>query len=99
MGPYLVTFEWQKEGEGFFCYSYGSSNILQKVKYNDHKIFHQDGLQLEIKKITPEYFIVRAPYFSGKDSIFYKDEKLKNASIYCADRIRLDGHEHKGRMD
>jgi hypothetical protein len=92
MGPYLVTFDWQKDGEGVFCYSYGSSNVLQRVKYRDHKIFHQDGLQLKISKITLDFIIVHAPYFAGNDSTLYKDEELKNASPYCATVIKKGGY-------
>ncbi|WP_414727853.1 J517_1871 family lipoprotein [Zhongshania aliphaticivorans] len=84
MGPYLVTMTWQSDGYGLFCYSYGTADVLQKVKFSEGKIQIQDGTKLILKEQNPESITVHAPYAAGKDTVLYTDPDYKNASGYCA---------------
>ncbi len=84
MGPYLVSMQWQPDGYGRFCYSYSTANVLQKIKFSEGGIYIQDGTKLELKEYSAKSVIVHAPYFAGKESIFYPDPDFRNASEYCA---------------
>ena len=44
MGPYLASLSFDKSGNGYFCYSYGTADVIQKVKYAEDTIFIQDGV-------------------------------------------------------
>ncbi len=84
MGPYLVSMKWQADGYGLFCYSYGTADVLQRVKFVDGEIFIQDGTKLQLKGLSTASMIVHTSYFSGKDSTLLGDRELRNASVYCA---------------
>jgi hypothetical protein len=84
MGPYLVTMKLQPDGYGLFCYSYGTADVLQKIKFSSGKIQIQDGTKLILKDQNPESITVYAPYAAGKDTLLYTDPDYKNASGYCA---------------
>jgi len=84
MGPYLVTMKLQPDGYGLFCYSYGTADVLQKIKFLSGKIQIQDGTKLILKEQNPESITVYAPYATGKDTLLYTDPDYKNASGYCA---------------
>ncbi|QCF24830.1 J517_1871 family lipoprotein [Hydrocarboniclastica marina] len=84
MGPYLVSMKWQSDGHGSFCYSYGTADVLQKVKFSEGTIQIQDGTKLILKEQNSESITVHAPYAAGKDTILYTDPDYKNASEYCA---------------
>lgn len=84
MGPYIVSMQWKPNGYGLFCYSYGTADVLQKVKFTNGEFLIQDGTKLKLGEHSKDKMIVRSPYFSGKDSVLYADSQLRNASAYCA---------------
>ena len=88
MGPYLVSLQWQQDGYGHFCYSYGTADVLQKIKFSGGKIFIQDGTRLEIKEHTKQLMTVHASYFAGKDSKLYSDPEFRKASAFCAEALK-----------
>ena len=88
MGPYLVSMQWEPDGYGHFCYSYGTADVLQKIKFSGGEIFIQDGTRLEIKEHTRQLMTVHAPYFAGKDSKLYTDADFQNASAFCAEALK-----------
>lgn len=87
MGPYLTSFIFKEDGHGVFCYSWGTADVLQKVKYSNNIIYMQDGFKLEIKTSTSEFLVVNASYFGSNESIFYKDNHLKEASLFCSSKL------------
>ncbi|WP_049784509.1 J517_1871 family lipoprotein [Marinobacter adhaerens] len=87
MGPYLVTMKWQSDGHGLFCYSYGTADVLQKLKFSGGKIQIQDGTKLILKEQNPESITVYAPYAAGKDTVLLTDPDYKNASGFCAKAV------------
>ena len=87
MGPYLASFSFEGDGYGVFCYSWGMADVLQKVKYSNNIIYMQDGFKLEIKTSTSEFLVVNASYFGSNESIFYKDNHLKEASLFCSSKL------------
>lgn len=84
MGPYLVSMKWQTDGHGSFCYSYGTADVLQKVKFSENTIQIQDGTKFLLKEQNSESITIYAPYAVGKETILYTDPDYKNASAYCA---------------
>ena len=84
MGPYLASMLWQQNGYGYLCYSYGTANVVQKVKYKEGVLFIQDGTKLVVEQVTKQSVTVHAPYFAGKDTVFYTDLGYQNASPFCA---------------
>ena len=87
MGPYLTSFSFKNDGYGVFCYSYGTADVLQRVKYANNIIYNQDGTKLEIKESTNDLLVVNANYFGGNKSTFYRDKDLKEASQFCAKKL------------
>jgi hypothetical protein len=85
MGPYLVSMKWQADGNGLFCYSHGTANVVQKIKFGGGEILIQDGTKLNLKQHSKESLVVHAPYFAARDSTLYSDSQLRSASVYCAD--------------
>ena len=88
MGPYLASFSFKGAGYGIFCYSWGTADVIQKVKYSNNIIYIQDGSKLEIKESNNDLLVVNANYLGGNKSTFYKDKDLKEASQYCANKLR-----------
>lgn len=84
MGPYLVSMKWQADGHGLYCYSYGTADVLEKLKFSAGVIYNQSGTKLELKESKPESITVFTPYFVGDSYILYSDPDYRNASPYCA---------------
>ncbi|WP_051326886.1 J517_1871 family lipoprotein [Aliagarivorans taiwanensis] len=89
MGPYLTTFSFENDGYGVFCYSYGTANVIQKIKYATNIIYIQDGTKLELKSMDVNSFIANSIYFGGNESTFYKDTALREASQFCASQLSI----------
>lgn len=89
MGPYLVSFSFKEDGYGLYCYSYGTADVIQKVKYSNDIIYIQDGTKLDIKISTNDSFVVNTNYFGGSKSTFYKDKNLKEASQFCSSKLNI----------
>lgn len=87
MGPYLTTFSFKEDGHGDFCYSYGTADVVERIKYSNNVIYNQDGTKLEIISITKDLLVVNANYFGGSESKFYKDNELKEASLFCSSKL------------
>ena len=89
MGPYLATIKIREDGNGLMAYSYGTSNVLSKVKYqSDGKLYFQDGTKVEITIISPTQINLFAPYLLGHTSKFFRDEQLKEAPLFAIDDIK-----------
>lgn len=89
MGPYLTSFSFKDDGYGVFCYSYGAADVVQKIKYSNGIIYIQDGTKLEIKASTNGSLVVNANYFGGRESTFYQDNNLKEASQFCSRKLSI----------
>ena len=89
MGPYLTSFSFKSDGYGVFCYSYGTADVIQKVKYSNNIIYIQDGTKLDVETFSTSSFIVNANYFGGNKSTFYNDKNLKEASQFCASKLGI----------
>lgn len=89
MGPYLTSFSFKVDGHGIFCYSYGTADVVQRVKYSKNVIYIQNGTKLEIKENTKDSLVVNANYFGGSESKFYKDKDLKEASQFCSNKLSI----------
>lgn len=89
MGPYLTTFNLKDDGSGVFCYSYGTSDVMQKVKYLNGNIFIQDGTKLEIESKNTNSFVAKANYFGGNETTYYQDNNLREASQFCVDKLSI----------
>ena len=88
MGPYLTTFQWNKNGHGLYCYSWNTTEALQKTKYLGNSITNQDGTKLVVKSIDTDLMTLDVGYAFGKSYKFYRDNSLKNASPYCALKLK-----------
>ncbi len=87
MGPYLASIKFEKNGSGLFCYSYGTSNVIQKIKYSDRIIYIQDGTKLTVSSLEEDKFIGSSEYFAGESYTFYADSNLTNSSVYCSKEL------------
>tara|TARA_B100001063_G_C16678680_1_gene510523 strand:- start:665 stop:1030 length:366 start_codon:yes stop_codon:yes gene_type:complete len=88
MGPYLVSLSFDKSGNGYFCYSYGTADVIQKVKYAEDTIFIQDGTRLTLDAVSSDGLKVSSNYFGSTVSEFYSDNERKEASEYCSTQVR-----------
>lgn len=87
MEPYLTSFSFKSDGYGVFCYSYGTADVIQKVKYSNNTVYIQDGTKLDVETVSTNSLVVNANYFGGNKSIFYKDQSLKEASQFCSSKL------------
>lgn len=88
MGPYLTSFKIDKDGTGLFCYSYGTSDVLQKIKYNNDILHIQDGTKLNIINTQSENLILKSSYAGAQKTTLIKDNDLLEASHFCAERFK-----------
>lgn len=87
MGPYLASLSFDKSGNGYFCYSYGTADVIQKVKYSEDTIFIQDGTRLTLDAVSSDGLKVSSNYFGSTVSEFYSDNERKEASEYCSTQV------------
>lgn len=85
-GPYLITLILHNDGTGVMCSSYQTRNSLEKTKYNDGILYDQSGGRTKLS-LNGNNLIGNSPYFGAKTIIFYRDNDLKEASIYCKKAI------------
>lgn len=88
MGPYLVTFKFEQNGSGYFCYSYGTADVIMKTKSTGNTIHIQDGTQIDITEIMPNKITISSNYFGKNHYTLIDDKELKSASIYCKTQIQ-----------
>ncbi|AOY88672.1 hypothetical protein BKP64_11085 [Marinobacter salinus] len=88
MGPYLVSMRWEQDGYGLFCYSYGSADVLQRIKYSSAQIHIQDGTKLEVEAFSQSDLTLRSPYFGSTKSVLLSDPTLKEASLFCSEKLQ-----------
>jgi len=87
MSAWLVTFRIQNNGEGIYCYSGSTSNGLQKIKYSTNQLLIQDGTKFDIQSIQENNLNLKAPYFGVSAHSLFKDDKLNEASVFCAEQL------------
>ena len=88
VGPYLVTMQMDESGFGKYCYSYGSSDILEKVKYNSNVIYYQNGTKTKVSASPNGSLQVTSDYYSGSTSTLFPDKKLSNSSLFCSEKLK-----------
>jgi hypothetical protein len=101
MGPYLTSFSFKDDGYGVFCYSYGTADVLQRVKYANNIIYNQDGTKLEIKESTNDLLVVNAnacalisiPIGSPPVSVWILPLSLKTNAKYSQDHSSFSWSE------
>jgi hypothetical protein len=87
IGPWLITFKLNSNGEGVYCYSGATQNGLQKTKINGNTILIQDGTKFNIVKRETDSMILKAPYYGMREHTIFKDKDLSKASIFCQDSL------------
>jgi hypothetical protein len=87
MGPYLASMQWQADGHGLFCYSYGTANVLQKVKFAADVFYIEDGTRLELKEQGDQSVTVHASYAVGQDTVLHVDPDYQLASAFCGNAL------------
>lgn len=88
MGPYLTSLKIDKDGTGFFCYSHGTSDVIQKIKYNNDILHIQDGTKLNIAETANEILTMKSSYAGSQNTTFIKDNDLLEASHFCAEKFK-----------
>lgn len=89
MGPYLMTFKIKGDGTGYSCYSYGTAEVLEKLKVSQDMMYLSDGTRLKVEEINKNSLVVKNIYLGlNKSFKFIGDEKLDNASPYCAKALK-----------
>lgn len=87
MTAWLVTFVIQENGEGYYCYSSSTKDGIQKTKFSDGNLIVQDGSRFVLQSANPETITLQAPYYGVKSHVLYKDANLKEASVYCQNKL------------
>lgn len=87
IGPYLTSFSFNDDGSGLFCYSYGTTDVIYKIKYYSNIVYIQDGTKLDVEAFSDRELVVNADYFAGHQSTFFKDQSLKEASKFCSSNL------------
>lgn len=87
MGPYLASLSFDKSGHGYFCYSYGTADVIQKVKYAGGTIFIQDGTKLSFDSVSSNELKLSSKYFGSSVSKFYLDNDRQEASEFCSEQF------------
>lgn len=88
MGPYLVTIKLNQNGTGNFCYSYATSDVNQKIKFSNNQIYIQDGTKFSLEGVDRNSIQLNAKYGFGQKTTLYSDNNFKEASSFCADKLR-----------
>lgn len=87
MGPYLATLQIAADGSGAMCWSWNGKDVLNRMKFDGKQLRVQDGTRMDITEVTAAQLKVYTPYFAGASYQFVRDDKLANASPYCAKNI------------
>ena len=82
-GPYLVTFKFNGDGTGVMCSSWGTADMLEKLKISDNILYMQSGLKQKILEQNTDSLTLKVDYFGGTTYKYKPDNNLKNASPYC----------------
>nr|WP_197053343.1 J517_1871 family lipoprotein [Halomonas xinjiangensis] len=88
MGPYAVTFRFEDNGMGLYCYDWNTTKAIHKIKYANGKIEHQDGKNMLVSQPNTSTIIADWPYTGANDVTLTPDESLANASVYCSKQLR-----------
>lgn len=87
MASYLATIKIENDGTGLFCYSWGTANVEQKIKYIDGRLQIQDGTHLVVVDVRSERLQLESEYFTGASFTYLEDNDLSEASSYCASAV------------
>ncbi|WP_028627689.1 J517_1871 family lipoprotein [Metapseudomonas resinovorans] len=85
-GPYLMTLIINSDGTGSHCYTWGESNVLERLKFDGNQVRIQDGSRLKVYR-SGYQLIGQAPYTGSQPINFVQDSNLANASVYCAKNL------------
>lgn len=88
MSSYLTTIKIEADGTGTFCYSWGTADVEQKIKYNGGRLQIQDGTNMTVADVTIERLSLRSDYFTGGDYSYVNDKDLSEASTFCESALR-----------
>lgn len=84
MASYLATLQLKDDGTGTLCYSWGTANVEQKVKYQGGIVHIQDGTSMSVEIVSEEKLVLKSDYFTGTRFIYVPDDKLTEASSFCS---------------
>lgn len=88
-GPYLTTYKFNQDGTGLMCYSYGTSNIVEKVKVYDDVVYLQSGIKQKVKTYTPDSLVLHSNYYGTNTTFKYvPDRDFSDASSFCSDQLK-----------
>ncbi|WP_271407631.1 J517_1871 family lipoprotein [Pseudomonas sp. Q1-7] len=85
-GPYLMTLAINPDGTGSHCYTWGESNVLERIKFDGKQVRIQDGSRLKVYR-SGDQLVGQAPYTGSQPIKLVQDSNLANASIYCAQNL------------
>ncbi|XEG74009.1 hypothetical protein QA447_07200 [Pseudomonas sp. abacavir_1] len=83
VGPYLMTLAINPDGTGMSCYSYGTADVLGRIKYDGAQIQMQDGAKMKAYR-SGDQLIATTSYLGSKPMKFIQDNNLASASPFCA---------------
>jgi hypothetical protein len=84
MASYLATLKLKDDGKGTLCYSWGTTNVEQKVKYRTGTVHIQDGTSMSVESVSEELLVLKSDYFTGTRFSYVPDNKLTEASSFCS---------------
>jgi hypothetical protein len=84
MTSYLATLQLEDDGTGTLCYSWGTANVEQKVKYRAGIVNIQDGTSMLVDNISKEQLALKSEYFTGAQFTYVRDDNLTEASAFCS---------------
>ncbi|MBL4741485.1 MAG: hypothetical protein COB75_00915 [Idiomarina sp.] len=87
MSSYLATIAMEEDGTGLFCYSWGTKDVVHKIKYKEGRIQIQDGTNIVVDRVMNERLSLKSDYFESGDYTYIADGDLSEASTYCASTL------------
>lgn len=84
MASYLATLQINDDGTGTLCYSWGTANVEQKVKYQAGVVHIQDGTSMSVENVSTEQLVLKSDYFTGTQFTYVVDDNLTEASSFCS---------------
>ncbi|MCY1309877.1 hypothetical protein D9M70_600180 [compost metagenome] len=81
-----MTLAINPDGTGAQCYTWGESNVLDRIKFDGNQVRIQDGTRMKVYR-SGDQLIGRAPYTGSQPIKFIQDNNLANASLYCSKNL------------
>jgi len=86
MHYFQVTYQIEADGRGLACLASSESNVMQ-LKYSNDFVIQSSGQKLKVDSVTAQKLSLSNTWVKGKLYQFYRDDDLKNASPYCAEKL------------